>query len=434
MRRRAAIVLGLLLAGGSMSIQPAFAARHHAPDTVRVTVYVGNGNGREPYTIGAQGLVLDTETLILTEGDETSESFSSSGVFVSDTICSDTISHTIYLVDNMTYDASDIYIEMPFERGGFLDEFIKRHPIHLPFNARPAESFPMTFFSDIPVFFIVWIFGFSLAVYLLRLLFRSMAGTQSVDALVNLPEEKILEHDSSVLSSFCKQYPNHPAVKTVSMELGRRFYKEMAYKKASAFFERAIKTDRSAKNPEAHYYLGHCLRHMDFLCDAIDEWMASYMDDPQGPFATDAWREAQRWRAHQIVHDKEECPACGTDCRLTDMSCRACGAKLKRTLVHCGVCGKMMIKEAQVCIHCLPDDVKAEVAAGGWPILKTTYLDWEAELIKSRLTTADIPCVLTGEKGSAIPVQVGHLGEIHIRVPVSDLAEAQSLVSQSPAG
>ena len=367
------------------------------------------------YEDAERRLVIDTETMTLSEAGETSGIFRSGTLVMTDTCDASVID----------YDANDTDIAVQLEDGGFLDEFIKKHPIRQPFNARSAEEFPMA----ISTYQIVLILALFFSVYLLWILVTRPQGPLSVDALLNLPEEKILEHDSYVLSSFCEQYPTHPAIKNVLMELGHRFYDEMEYKKASVFFERAIKIDRAAKNPEAHYYLGHCLRHMDYLCDAIDEWMAGYMDDPQGPLAQEAWREAQRWRAHQIVHDKEECPACGTECRLTDMRCRECGVKLKRTLVNCGVCGKTMIKEAQVCIHCLPDDIKAEVAKGTWPILKTTYLDWEAELIKSRMTTADIPCVLTGEKGSAIPVQVGHLGEIHIRVPMSHLVEAQVLIS-----
>ena len=87
-----------------------------------------------------------------------------------------------------------------------------------------------------------------------------------------------------------------------------------------------------------------------------------------------------------------------------------------------------MVREAQICIHCLPDDIKTEVSLGtDWPILKTTALDWEAELIRSRLEAEKIPCVLTGEKGRAIPLTVGYLGEIHIRVPVIDLPDAQAV-------
>lgn len=231
------------------------------------------------------------------------------------------------------------------------------------------------------------------------------------------------------LARLVETRPDDPASRPAAMELGKRYYESGDFERAITWYERAIKMAPSAKNPEAHFHMGHALRYTNYLCDAIDEWMACYMEDPDGELGREAYREAQRWRAYQIVRDKEECPQCGEDCRLTDLECLRCRAKLTRTLVSCGVCGKAMVKEAQVCLHCLPDNVKLEVALGmDWPVIKTTMLDWEAQLIRSRLDASGILSVLTGEKGSAIPLTVGYLGEIHIRVPAEQAAEARAAI------
>ncbi len=213
------------------------------------------------------------------------------------------------------------------------------------------------------------------------------------------------------------------------MERGKRYYEAAEYDRAIRCFEDVIKSDPTAKNPAAHYHFGHALRMRGYLCDAIDEWVACSLDDPDGDLGKEAYQLAQRWRAHQVLHDTEECPQCGAPCRLFDLRCGRCKQELKRTIIPCGVCGRPMIREAQLCIHCLPDEIKVEVASGlDWPVVKTTMVDWEAQLIKSRLESAGIPCVLTGEKGAAIPLTVGYLGEIHVRVTPLQLAEAVELL------
>lgn len=293
-----------------------------------------------------------------------------------------------------------------------------------------AEVPAVAQFAEVNTSLIVLIFAAFGVGCLIWVLYRRTFGAQAADVLVDLPEERILENDRLVLSLFYKRHPDHPSAGRVAMELGRRYYDDLEYNQSSYFFLQVIQKDRSAKNPEAHFFLAHCLQRMGYVCDAIDEWMACYMDDPKGELAQEAFREAQRWRARQIVEDKDACPSCGADCRLTDLHCRRCEADLKRTLIECGVCGKTMVKEAKLCIHCLPDDIKSSVALGtDWPVVKTTSLDWEAELVKSRLVAADIPCVLTGEKGGAIPLTVGHLGQIDIRVPYAQLAEAGEILS-----
>lgn len=372
----------LFVAGGAAS----------APmDTVTVTVYVGN----------RMGLVIDTETLVLSEESETTGRFQSGSVMVTD--------RAQAKGDPNEIDANPVNQNSP--------DF--------------AEVPDVAHFVEVNASLIALVVAAVLVGILMWVMYRRWFGAHAAARLANMPEEEILNQDWIVLSNFCRLYPDHPSAPLVAMELGRRFYESLEYKKAVSFFEQAVRLGRGAKNPEAHFYLADSLRHLDYVCDAIDEWMACYMDDPHGPLAQKAFREAQRWRAYQIVRDKEECPQCGAECRLTEMRCRRCDADLKRTLVQCGVCGKMMVKEAQICIHCLPDDIKAEVAAGtDWPILKTTMIDWEAELIKSRLASDGIPCVLTGEKGCAIPLNVGHLGEIHIRVPISNLSDAQQIVAK----
>ncbi|OGH57314.1 MAG: hypothetical protein A3G34_04595 [Candidatus Lindowbacteria bacterium RIFCSPLOWO2_12_FULL_62_27] len=268
------------------------------------------------------------------------------------------------------------------------------------------------------------------AILLFWVLYRRRMGAQWAEKLPGLPDEELLSQSTFALSSFLKRHTEHPMARRVALELGRRYYDRLEYGRAAKCFEQVLQMDHGAKNPECHYFLAHSLQRLGYLCDAIDEWMACYMDDPSGPLAAEALREAQRWRAHQIVKDTDTCPRCGGSCFLIDLACPRCHADLRRTQAACGVCGKTMIKEAQLCIHCLPDDIKVSVASGtDWPIVKSTHLDWEAEMIQSRLVAADIPCVLTGEKGRAIPLTVGHLGQIDVRVHVSDYKEANDLLS-----
>ncbi len=262
-----------------------------------------------------------------------------------------------------------------------------------------------------------------------NLLFWRHHGSRLADSLADLPVEKILQRESYVLGYFIRRNPDHPAAGAAAMVVARRKFDAMNFEASADFYESAIRLGGSAKNPEAHFHLAACLRQLGYLCDAIDEWMAAYLDDPDGQWGRESLREAQRWRAYQVVRDKRPCPACAADTRLSDLRCPRCDVDLNRTVIPCGICGKSMIKEAQVCIHCLPDDIKVEVARGvDWPIVKTTTLDWEAQMIKSRFDMDGIPCALTGEKGSAIPLTVGYLGEIHIRVPLTHLSAARDLL------
>lgn len=269
---------------------------------------------------------------------------------------------------------------------------------------------------------------------LMRTLYRRWFGTQALAELSRATPEEIPKQDSLLLAAFCRKYPAHPFIKTAAMEMGGRNLDDLNFETAAHYFKTAIRAGGAEHNPDAHFFLAECYLKMDYLCDAIDEWMACYLDDPSGPRAAESFRRAQRWRAHQIVHDREECFSCGADCRITDLKCERCGADLKRTVLACGVCRKPMVKEAKICIHCLPDEIKAEVAAGTkWPVLKMTTLDWEAEMIKSRLEAEGIPCTLTGERNRAIPLTVGYLGEIKVRVPFEHLKDAKELIGQDSA-
>lgn len=413
------------------------AARPSMAETMQVTVYVGNGMG------DAAGLVLDTETLVLTEGETT-------GVFRSGTVTV-TDSVTIIVGFMKSFDRDHIqvsyvdYYEDPqrsIERreslySDSLAEVLRRTKasslarsfvqpaVAADFARPPAEAR----FAGMNESLIFLIFA---AVFLsggLLVLYERWNTAEALEKAVKRGEEELIGEKSSVLEEFCSRYPNDPRVRAASMELGRRCFDLHDFEKAAGFFEKAVRMDPQAKNPEAHFYLGHACRAQGYLCDAIDEWMACYLENPDGPLAREAYREAQKWRAYQIVRDKVPCHVCGAENGLQDLKCRACRAELKRTIVKCGVCGKEMIKEAQICIHCLPDDIKVEVAAGAnWPVVKTTGLDWQAELIRARLEAENIPCVLTGDKNSAIPLTVGHLGQIDIRVPASNLADAKALI------
>lgn len=421
MIRRAAVAMVAALAWAVWPLTDAAAA-----DTVRVSVYVGNGSPN-----AQAGLVLDTETLVLNEAGETSGVFRSGAVVVEDT---DVVADRLTFTDKVIVTEAQVSFVDRTASGGTrsVPSFEKIHPLDriYPDNAEVPD---MAKFAEMNTSLVVWILSSAVAVgVILFLCYRWIRRIliREADELTGRTESEILKSGRDVLAEFFKRYPGHPSARRVAMELGRRYYNDLDYHKSSHYFQNAIKLDSSAKNPEAHFFQAHCLHRLGYLCDAIDEWMACYMDDPKGALGAEALREAQRWRAYQVVHDTQPCSACGAAYRYTDLKCPRCQADLKRSIIQCGVCGKPMVKEAQICIHCLPDDIKAVVAEGDdWPILKITSLDWEAELLKSRLTAAEIPCVLTGEKGRAIPLTVGYLGEIHVRVPYARLAEAEQMIA-----
>ncbi|MBI4178495.1 hypothetical protein HY522_03605 [bacterium] len=404
-------------------------------DTVTVTVHVGNGAGQND----PSGLVIDTETIVLREAGETTGVFRSYAVQVASTVefaraangrVSWTRGDTVDVVS--IYEGEDVWLHWSGSHYGFrvvdtgpylpMTPVIHDHPdaAKVPIEAR---------FAEVNTSLIVWAVASLLACWLFWILIRRLRPVEAAKGIETISKEDIPKLDLDVLVGFLKRHPDHTAADVIAGEIGRRYFDRQDYERAADYLEMAVKRGRDAKNPEAHFYLGHACRQLGYTCDAIDEWMACYMDDPEGPLAKEAFREAQRWRAFQVVKDKVPCPECGANCRLIDFHCSQCKADLHRTLVTCGVCGKSMIKEAQLCIHCLPDEIKAEVAEGSaWPVVKTTGLDWEAKLLQDKLAAEDIPSVLTGEKGSAIPLTIGYLGEIHIRVPVACVAEARAIV------
>lgn len=415
----------MLFCLGLMMI-PCPALSYSTADIVMVTVTFGNGRS----VTNPSGWVLDTCVLVITESETTPGIFRCSSISIDMTDTDENGDDTfiqwglIYELPSWTYHNEqevEVYsYENEIDRLQ-RDELVSLRPF-IP-SDRPPPLNPRTAGFELvqTIFTIAGISLFSLTWAFYR---RHFSPGRPGDP-AGRSEDGIARYDCGALSDFLHLHPRHSAAPRVAMELAMARYRKMDYGRAVDYFIQAIRLNSAVKNPEAHFHLAHCYRQLGYLCDAIDEWMACYLDDPNGPLAAEAFHEAQRWRARQIVEDTAPCLQCGADCRSTDLRCPRCRRDLGHTLAACGVCGKPMVREAQICIHCLPDDIKTEVALGtDWPILKTTALDWEAELIRSRLDAEEIPCVLTGEKGRAIPLTVGYLGEIHIRVPVIDLPDA----------
>ncbi|OGH56280.1 MAG: hypothetical protein A3G34_06270 [Candidatus Lindowbacteria bacterium RIFCSPLOWO2_12_FULL_62_27] len=425
------MVAGVMLFCFGLMAIPVSGVSSPTAETVAVTVYVGNGRTEA----NPAGLVLDTQTLILTESGTSTGIFRSALQIIVTDIDENVDDTDIWLFwtdrDQRDFSVVDVYSEVySYEYEILRDDLVGIRPF-IPSDRRlPAENkiWRETRLAGFDLLHTIFaIAGISLFSFAWAFYRRHFSPARPGDPPAQ-PEEKIARRDWRALSDFLCRHPRHPAAPTVAMELAMVRYRDMDYGRAADYFLQAIRLNSAAKNPEAHFYLAHCYRHLNYLCDAIDEWMACYLDDPTGPLAAEAFHEAQRWRARQIVEDTAPCPRCGVACRSTDLRCPHCHGDLGHTLATCGACGKPMVREAQICIHCLPDDIKTEVSLGtDWPILKTTALDWEAELIRSRLEAEKIPCVLTGEKGRAIPLTVGYLGEIHIRVPVIDLPDAQAV-------